>query len=71
MTRAMKGMIAAILTAGALMSVGCAYGDTAITQDGKLVIARNDGFLFGLLRKVFVCQVTPAGLAQCASSESP
>jgi hypothetical protein len=37
----------------------------------KVVIARNDGFLFGALRKVFVCKVTDAGVSACQSADSP
>ena len=38
----------------------------------KVVILRNDSFLFGALRKVFVCKVNDAGLANCqASAEAP
>ena len=61
-------ILAAGTIAGALP--GCAYGSIATTGD-KVVIARQDGFLFGALRKVFVCKVTDAGVANCGSAESP
>ena len=35
---------------------GCSYGGVAASGD-KVVITRNDGFLFGVLRKVYVCKI--------------
>ncbi len=62
----------ALALATAAPALGCAYGDIATTQDGtKVVITRQDSFLFGALRKVFVCKVTDAGVAACNESESP
>lgn len=49
----------------------CAYGGVGVTADGKAVIARNDSLLFGLLRAVYVCNVTPTGLANCAAGTAP
>ena len=68
----MKLTIALVLAASALGSAltGCAYGGVGVSGD-KAVIARNDGFLYGALRKVFVCKVTDAGVANCGSAESP
>jgi hypothetical protein len=37
----------------------------------KAVVARNDAFLFGILRKVYVCKVADSGLTACQSNESP
>ena len=68
----MKLTIALVLAASALGSAltGCAYGGVGVSGD-KAVIARSDTFLFGALRKVFVCKVTDAGVANCGSAESP
>ncbi len=64
------GLILAVATAAPLS--GCSYGMIATTQDGsKVVITRNDMFLYGALRKVFVCKVADGGAAGCAESESP
>ena len=65
----------AILTTFALLTIasagtGCAYGGIGTVGD-KAVIARNDGFLFGILRKVFVCKVGDAGLTSCQSADAP
>ena len=68
----MKLSIALVLAAATLGSglTGCAYGSIATAGD-KVVITRQDGFLFGALRKVFVCKVTDAGVANCGSADSP
>jgi hypothetical protein len=68
----MKNAIVMFLAAAALAGAtpACSYGMIATVGD-KVVIPRNDGFLFGALRKVFVCKVTDAGVANCGSAESP
>ena len=54
------------------MALGaCAYGGVGVTADGKAVVAKNDGFLFGLMRNIYVCNVTPGGLTGCQASEHP
>jgi hypothetical protein len=60
-------MLAALL-AGAV--AGCSYGGVAVTGD-KAIVARNDAFLFGILRKVSVCKVADSGLTSCQSTDSP
>ncbi len=68
----MKKLFGAAIAAGLLAtSFGCAYGGVATTADGKVVIARNDGFLFGVMRAVYVCKVTDTGVTSCAASEAP
>lgn len=52
------------------MLSGCAYGGAAGVGD-KAIVLRNDAFLFGALRKAFVCKVTDAGLTDCNSSDNP
>ncbi|MBL8611447.1 MAG: hypothetical protein JNL38_29150 [Myxococcales bacterium] len=68
----MKKTVALLLAAGTLVSVvaGCAYGGVAVVND-KAIIARNDAFLYGALRKVFVCKVADSGVSACAEGESP
>ena len=64
------GFVLAVAFASPL--TGCAYGMIAATQDGsKVVVTRQDMFLFGALRKVFVCKVADGGVAGCGESESP
>jgi hypothetical protein len=68
----MKTCLAIVLAlATAAPLTGCAYGAIATTTDGKVVITRNDSFLFGALRKVFVCKVTDAGVASCNAADAP
>lgn len=69
----MKKVLGLVLTLGALASAlsGCAYGDMAAVGTDKVVVMRNDMFLFGALRKAFVCKITDGGLSTCGSAESP
>ncbi len=64
-------LVICTLSLAILTSAGCAYNAIAVTADGHAVITRNDSFLFGALRSVSVCQVTPGGLTACQSNESP
>ena len=67
----MRKVVAMAVLAGFVSAAsGCTYAGVAMTPN-KAVIARNDSFLFGLLRKVYVCEVTDNGLASCASKDSP
>lgn len=67
-----KAILAVALFAmAAPAAAGCAYGGVGTVGTDKVVIARNDGFLFGILRKVFVCKVTDAGLSACATADAP
>ena len=70
----MKNLTAFV--AGALLlttlAVGCQhYGGVAVSAKDKAVVVRNDGFLFGFLRKAYVCDVTDSGLANCKTTDSP
>ena len=51
--------------------VSCAYGGAAGVGNEHVVITRNDQLLWGLLRKVYVCKVSPTGLRACAEGVSP
>ena len=64
----MKKLIFAALAACTL--AGCAYSGVGVSGD-KAVIARNDVFLFGMLRKVYVCKVTDGGLTGCSTADNP
>ncbi len=70
MKKSIASVLAAFTVAGAL-SMGCAYGGVSGVGADKVVIARNDGFLFGILRKVFVCKVADSGVSSCAEGDSP
>jgi hypothetical protein len=69
----MNKLMASVLLLGSLAmgATGCSYASaTAVGQD-KVVVLRNDGFLFGLLREAFVCKATETGLTACTSTDSP
>jgi hypothetical protein len=64
--------VAAVTVLGALSLalMGCAYGGVAASGDNA-VVTRNDMFLFGMLRKAYVCKVTDGGLSNCREGEAP
>jgi hypothetical protein len=64
-----KKLLKSLVVVGALAGSlgGCAYGGMTTAGD-KVVIARNDLFLFGALRKIFVCKVSDAGVTGCVNS---
>jgi len=68
----MKRLIAVLaLAAVAAPLTGCAYGGVAALGADKVVVLRNDGFLFGALRKAYVCKASDKGLDACESNEAP
>ena len=66
----MKKSLLALL-AVCFLGTGCSY--TAVTRlgKGKVALVKNDLFLFGALRKVFVCNATKGGLSNCSTNENP
>ena len=68
MTKFLTKMAAIAMISGILG--GCAYGGVAASGD-KAVVLRNDAFLFGALRKAFVCKIGDAGLEGCSAGEAP
>lgn len=69
--RNVKVLVLGLFVAGSALAAGCAYGGIAAVDNNTVVITRNDGFLFGALRKVYVCQVSDAGLTACADRVAP
>ena len=68
----MKKLAGLILVASMGLGMGgCALSPGGVSADGHVVIAKNVGFLFGLLNKIYVCNVTPAGVTNCAAGDSP
>jgi hypothetical protein len=65
----LKNTVATALLAAALG--GCVYTGAAYAGDNKVVILRSDFFLYGLMRKVFVCEVTEIGIANCMENQNP
>ena len=52
----------------ATLSACQSYAGVAAVGPDKVVITRNDGLLFGLQRKIYVCQVTANGLTGCVET---
>jgi hypothetical protein len=66
-----KLSVLVVLLAALAATSGCSYGGIAKVGKGKVAVLRNDGFLFGALRKAFVCKVGAGGLSQCSANENP
>ena len=61
----MKKTAAALMIA--LMALpACSYGAIS-SHEGKLYVARNDGFLFGALRKIYECTTDGKGNMVCVA----
>ena len=68
----MKKIVSLLVVAGVLGTMaGCSSYAGAAASGDKVVIASNNGFLFGAFRKVYVCKVTEKGLASCGDNENP
>ncbi len=48
---------------------GCAYAGVGVAGD-KAIVPRNDSFLYGMLRKIYVCKITDQGLTECVAGEA-
>jgi hypothetical protein len=72
--KALKKLAVTALMIGTLGGIGaasgCAYGGVAASGEWAVVTV-NNGFLFGIMRKAYVCKISPEGLSNCAVSESP
>ena len=63
-------LVALVASACALVA-GCSYGGVASVNENTVVIVKNNSFLFGATRTVYVCKVSDAGLTSCAENYSP
>ncbi|MBI5508521.1 MAG: hypothetical protein HY903_07195 [Deltaproteobacteria bacterium] len=63
-----KALVVGSLLAAALAA--CAYGGAAASGE-KVVVLRNDAFLFGALRAAYVCKITDTGLSDCQAATAP
>lgn len=68
--RFIRAGVVAVMAALSVPVIGCAYSGAAASGD-KVVVLRNDGFLFGVLRQAFVCKVSADGLTGCKSQDNP
>ncbi len=66
-----KALLVVMMSAFLVGATGCAYGHSLRVGKSKVLVLKNDGLLFGLLRKAHVCDVTPAGLKNCSEDENP
>ena len=71
MKRIFAMLILTGIMAGVVSMTGCAYGGAAGVGKDYVVVLRNDGFLFGMLRKAYVCKATTSGLSGCRDGENP
>jgi len=67
----MKSVLGFVLVAACFGSTGCTAYSGAASVGDKVVIASNNGFLFGAFRKIYVCKVSDRGLSACGNVESP
>lgn len=67
---AAAGLLMMTLGGTGAVAGGCAYAGVAAAPDGTIIIARNDFFLAGLLRKVFICKANGAQLV-CSETTAP
>ena len=66
----MRKFLFALLAVVMLMSTACGYGAVA-SHTGKLFVARNDLFLFGALRTIYVCAEAVGGKMVCKEVAKP
>jgi hypothetical protein len=66
--KTLKKLAVAAILAGTLG--GCSYGGVAASGEWAVVTV-NNGLLFGMFNKAYVCKITPQGLSQCTTAESP
>jgi hypothetical protein len=62
------GAAAVVLMSGSIF-LGCSYAGVGIAGD-KVIVPRNDDFLYGMLRKVYICKLTDQGLTECVAGEA-
>ena len=54
-----------------IVLTSCAYGGVTNVGKDHVVVLRNDAFLFGAIRRAYVCRATPGGLENCRYAENP
>ena len=60
-----------VLLSLCFIGTSCSY--TAVTRlgKGKVAVVKNDFFLLGALRKIYVCKATKSGLSNCSTNQNP
>ena len=59
-----------LLMLGMLLQ-SCSYTSVTRLGKGRVAVVKNDLFLMGALRKIYVCKYTPKGLTNCATTQNP
>ena len=54
-----------------LTSMSCSYTSVTRLGKGKVAVVKNDFFLLGALRKIYVCKATKSGLSNCSTNQNP
>jgi hypothetical protein len=69
----MKKFAFAIMISLLAPTTACSYGSAvAIGKNrDRVLILRNDMFLFGGLRTAYICKASDAGLVDCQDEQSP
>ena len=51
--------------------ISCSYTSVTRLGKGKVAVVKNDFFLLGALRKIYVCKATKSGLSNCSTNQNP
>jgi hypothetical protein len=71
MKRVFSLLVLTAIVVSVISLTGCAYGVATSVGKDYVVVLRQDAFLFGALRKAFVCKATTSGLTGCRDNENP
>ena len=73
MVRGLYKLAALMVVLSTMGTLGCAYGGvTAVNKGKEVIIVRNDFCLYGILRKVYACEVNKSGgLGSCKETTAP
>ena len=66
-----KALLVVMMSAMLVGATGCAYGTALRVGKNRVLVLKNDGFLFGLLRKAHLCDVGAKGLTNCSEDQNP
>ena len=62
---------ALLILAGIATLGGCSYTSPVSIPGDRVVLPKNNTFLYGVFREVYVCKVTDSGLTNCQTSQNP
>ena len=70
MKNALVKVILALLAVLTVATSACMYSGIA-SHSGKLYVTRNDWFLFGALRQIYICSEALGGKRVCKEAGQP